>query len=43
MRVNKDFIDKISNYETIILKSEKNEVIDNVNNSILNIFSSYNK
>ena len=24
MRVNKDFIDKISNYETIILKSEKN-------------------
>lgn len=43
MRVNKDFIDKISNYETIILKSEKNEVIDNVNNSILSIFSSYNK
>ena len=35
MRVNKDFIDKISNYETIILKSEKNEVIDNVDENYL--------
>lgn len=41
IRINKDFIEKISNYESIILKSNKEEVINNVNNSILNIFSSY--
>lgn len=41
IRINKDFIEKISNYESIILKSNKDEVINNVNNSILNIFSSY--
>lgn len=41
IRINKDFIEKISNYESIILKSNKEEVINNVNNSILNIFSLY--
>ena len=41
IRINKDLIEKISNYESIIIKSNKSEVIDNVNNSILNIFSSY--
>mgnify|MGYP003177871997 CR=1 FL=1 len=35
IRINKDFIEKISNYESIILKSNKEEVINNVNNSIL--------
>lgn len=40
-RVSKELIDKISNYEKIIIKSNKKEVINNVNNSILNIFKLY--
>ena len=41
MRVNKKLIEEITNYENILLKSEKSEVINNINNTILNIFSSY--
>lgn len=43
VRVSKDLIEKISNFESIILKSDKEEVIDNVNNSILKLFDSYIK
>ena len=40
VRVSKDLINKINNFESIILKTEKDEVIDNVNNSILKLFLS---
>ena len=43
IRVSKDLIEKISKFESIILKSDKEEVIDNVNNSILKLFLSYIK
>ena len=43
VRVSKDLIEKISKFESIILKSDKEEVIDNVNNSILKLFDSYIK
>lgn len=41
VRVSKDLINKINNFESIILKTHKDEVIDNVNNSILKLFLSY--
>ncbi len=40
IRVSKELINKISNFESILLKSNKEEVIDNVNNSILKLFLS---
>ena len=43
IRVSKDLIEKISKFESIILKCDKEEVIDNVNNSILKLFLSYIK
>lgn len=43
VRVSKDLIEKISKFENIILKSDKEEVIDNVNNSILKLFLTYIK
>lgn len=43
VRVSKDLIEKISKFESIILKSDKEEVIDNVNNSILKLFLTYIK
>ncbi len=43
VRINKEFIEKISNYEKVIIKTQKSEIVDNINNSILNIFATYNK
>lgn len=43
IRVNKKFIEKLKNYEKVIIKSNKEEIIDNVNNSVLNLFDSYIK
>lgn len=43
VRVSKNLIEKISKFENIILKSDKEEVIDNVNNSILKLFLTYIK
>lgn len=40
-RVNKDFIKKIDSFEKILLKSNNEDVIYNVNNSILSLFDSY--
>jgi len=41
VRVNKSLIKDIENFEKIILKSDNKEVINNVNNSILSLFSTY--
>ena len=41
--MNKKFIEKLKNYEKVIIKSNKEEIIDNVNNSVLNLFDSYIK
>lgn len=41
MKVNKDLIKKISNYETVLIKSNNEEVINNIMNSILLLFDSY--
>lgn len=38
IRVSKKLIDDITTYETIVLKSDKPEIIDNINNSVLNLF-----
>lgn len=40
-RVNKSFLEKLDNFEKILLKSDKEEIIYNVNNSILKLFESY--
>ena len=40
VRVSKSLINKIINYESIILKTEKDEVIDTINSSILKLFLS---
>lgn len=40
--INKDLINKINEYEKILLKTDNSEVIDSINNSILDIFISYN-
>lgn len=41
MRIDKTFIEKISNYENLMLKSDKDNVIESINNNILQIFESY--
>ncbi len=43
IRVSKNFIDKIKSYEKIIIKSEKKEIINTINNSILSMLDSYIK
>lgn len=40
--INKEFIEKIKNYEKILLKSQKDEVINNIINSTLKLFVTYN-
>ncbi len=43
VRLSKSFIEKLDNYEKIIVKSTKAEVINNINNNVLILFDSYNK
>lgn len=43
VRVGKSLIEKINNYEKVILKSDKKAIIENINNSILNLYATYNK
>ncbi len=41
IKVSDDFIKKMENYEVILIKTNKNEVIDNINESMLNMFLGY--
>lgn len=41
IKVSEDFIKKMENYEVILIKTNKNEVIDNINESMLNMFLGY--
>lgn len=39
--VNEELSDSLKNYETVLLKTDSKEVIDNINNSMLQILLSY--
>lgn len=41
VRVSKELIEKIGKFESVLLKSNKEEVINNINNSTLKLFESY--
>lgn len=41
INVNKDFIETLKNYETVLLKSNNDEVLNNINNNVLKLFDSY--
>lgn len=43
IKVSDEFIEKLSNYETVIIKSDKEEVIDNINVAMLKLFLTYLK
>lgn len=40
-KMNKKFIEELTAYEKVLIKSEKETVINSINKNILNIFSSY--
>ena len=41
IKVTEDFTDMLVNYETIMIKTDKEEVIDKINNSMLELFLTY--
>lgn len=41
IKVTENFTDMLVNYETIMIKTDKEEVIDNINNSMLELFLTY--
>ena len=41
VKMNEEFTDMLRNYETVIIKSEEREVIENINASMLELFLTY--
>lgn len=41
VKMNETFIDSLSNYELVMIETNKEEVINNINNSMLQLFLSY--
>ena len=41
IKVTEDFTNMLTNYETIMIKTDKDEVIDNINNSMLELLITY--
>lgn len=41
IKVNEDFINELENYETVLIKTNKDDVIANINKSMLDMFLGY--
>ena len=41
VKMNEEFIKSLENYETVMLKTDKEEVINNINKAMLELFLAY--